>query len=119
MRTFLPIFISLNFSTADTGSNFSAFLHLYDNEMLEDEEEFSWDEEKDELDDEYDRIQSVSQDRIKSLDEKILETEQLLEKQIEEMDLARDLVCLPLFISFDYTDFFEKYNFTLIISLSP
>ena len=111
MRTFLPhfyIFISLNFSTTDTGSNFSAFLHLYDNEMLEDEEEFSWDEEKDELDDEYDRIQSVSQDRIKSLDEKILETEQLLEKQIEEMDLARDLVCFSLFVSFDNIHFTLK-----------
>jgi len=55
--------------------NFAAFLHLYDNELLEDEEEFSWEEEKDELDDEYDRIQSVSQERIRSLDDKIIDTE--------------------------------------------
>ena len=60
--------------------------------MLEDEEEFSWDEEKDELDDEYDRIQSVSRERFKSLDEKIFETQRLLEIQIEEMNIARGLV---------------------------
>ena len=100
-------------SITDTGSNFSAFLHLYDNEMLEDEEEFSWDEEKDELDDEYDRIQSVSQDRIKSLDEKIVETEQMLEKQIEEMDIARDLVCL-----FYYFLYCTVVSLSLSLSLS-
>jgi len=72
--------------------NFAAFLHLYDNELLEDEEEFSWEEEKDELDDEYDRIQSVSQERIRSLDDKIIDTELLLEKQVKEMDLAREVV---------------------------
>ena len=65
---------------------------MYDNEMLEDEEEFSWEEEKDELDAEYDRIQSASQDCIKTLDEKIVETQELLEKQIKEMNIARDLV---------------------------
>ena len=43
-------------------------------------------------DEEYDRIQSASQDRIKTLDEKILETQELLERQIEEMDIARELV---------------------------
>ena len=60
--------------------------------MLEDEEEFSWEEEKDELDDEYDRIQSASQERMKSLDDNIAETEDLLNKQTEEMDLAKELV---------------------------
>ena len=88
-----PTDISSEFPLTDLShNNFQAFLHLYDNEMLEDEEEFSWEEEKDELDDEYDRIQSASQERMKSLDDNITETEQLLKKQAEEMDLAKELV---------------------------
>ena len=92
--------------------NFAAFLHLYDNEMLEDEEEFSWDEEKDELDEEYDRIRSVSQERIKSLDEKILESEQLLAKQVQEMDIARELVSLHFLI---YAALFELVSSFFLI----
>lgn len=65
---------------------------LIDNELMEGEEEFSWEEEHDELDEEYDRIQSSSQQRMKSLDDKIAEAERLLEKQEQEMNMAKELV---------------------------
>lgn len=78
---------------ADIGnSNFRAFMCLIDNELMEEEEEFSWEEERDELDEEYDRIQLSSQERMKSLDDKIKEAECLLENQQQEMNMAKELV---------------------------
>ena len=86
------------FSTAGIGTgSFRAFMKLIENEMIDSDEDFLMAQdnaELDELDLEYERIQSAGKMEIKSLDQQIEDAKKLLVQLQEEMQLAKESVSL-------------------------
>lgn len=65
---------------------------LIDSEMVDSDDELTWDDDHDELDEEYERIQSTSRERLKSLGEQVDEMSNTVELLEKEMESAKEMV---------------------------
>lgn len=75
-----------------TTSSFCAFMALIDSEMVDSDDELTWDDDHDELDEEYERIQSTSRERLKSLGEQVDEMSNTVELLEKEMESAKEML---------------------------